>query len=352
MTDSPNTTSDTDPLPARTGSVSSRRTTRMAAVVALAAIPVLAAAADDTVTTTETTTTETASSTADTTTTTADTTTTIGGDTTTTADTSTTTTTDTSRRRPPRPQSRRRPRRADTTTTTIAAATPLAAAAAVALPAAPANLRARRSGTTVSLAWKPCPAPKRTRYISPRRVPVRSPSLARGPQPAFTIGNLDAAPATTSCLRRERRWLVANEHHLVVAPMPRPAARPTSAPAGRHHRLRSPGTPCPAPTTYKVYVATSGAGPFTVAGTWSSPAFTVGNLDVGTRYYVRVSAGNAAGWSPTSTTLVVPGASRCAGQPEGPALGGQHLVGVGRRRRERASTSSTWRHRPQARTRS
>ena len=86
MTDSPTGTSDTDPLPARSGAVRSRRPTRMVAVVALAAIPVLVAAADDDTTTTTTTTTETTSTTADTTTTTAETTTTTTADTTTTDD--------------------------------------------------------------------------------------------------------------------------------------------------------------------------------------------------------------------------------------------------------------------------
>jgi len=68
----------------------------------------------------------------------------------------------------------------------------------------------------------------------------------------------------------------------------------------------------PGALTYKVYVASSGAGPFTVAGTRSSAAFTVGNLDVGTRYYFRVSASNLAGWSPVSTTLVMPALARPA----------------------------------------
>jgi hypothetical protein len=68
----------------------------------------------------------------------------------------------------------------------------------------------------------------------------------------------------------------------------------------------------PGATTYKVYVASSGAGPYTVAGTRSTAAFTVGNLDIGTRYYFRVSAGNLAGWSPVSATLVMPAVVRPA----------------------------------------
>ena len=114
-------------------------------------------------------------------------------------------------------------------------------------------------------------------------------------------------PLLRSCLRQQRRGLVANEHHPCRGTdVLRPAA-PANLRARRSDTTISLAwNAVPGAETYKVYVATSGAGPFTVAGTWPSAAFTIGNLDAGTRYYVRVSASNAAGWSPTSTTLVVP----------------------------------------------
>ncbi len=177
----------------------------------------------------------------------------------------------------------------------------------MALPAAPANLRARRSGTTISLAWNAVPGAETYKvYVATSGA---GPFTVAGtwPSAAFTIGNLNARTRyyVRVSAANAAGWSPTSTT-LVVAPMPRPAA-----PANL--RARRSGTTIslawnavPGAETYKVYVATSGAGPFTVAGTWPSAAFTIGNLNARTRYYVRVSAANAAGWSPTSTTLVVP----------------------------------------------
>ena len=110
---------------------------------------------------------------------------------------------------------------------------------------------------------------------------------------------------------------VAGESYttLVVPPTtttPPPAAAERAAPANLRlphvRQLPPPGDAVPRRrprcTSPPVPVRTI------VAGTRSTPALV--GADVGTRYYVRASASNAAGWSPTSTTLVVPGVLRPA----------------------------------------
>jgi fibronectin type 3 domain-containing protein len=174
-------------------------------------------------------------------------------------------------------------------------------------PAAPANVRARRSGHTVALAWNAVPGADTYRiYIASSGA---GPFTVAGtwPTPAFTVGNLD--PGTRYYVRvsasNTAGWSPVSTT-LVVAPLARPAA-PSNVRARRSDTtVALAWNAVPGAQTYNVYVASSGAGPFTVAGTWPTPGFTVGNLDEDTRYYFRVSAGNAAGWSPVSSTLVVP----------------------------------------------
>ncbi len=52
-------------------------------------------------------------------------------------------------------------------------------------------------------------------------------------------------------------------------------------------------------------MATSAAGPYTKLNTWPRASYTAGGVRPATRYYFRVFAGNAAGWSPMNATLVV-----------------------------------------------
>ncbi len=173
----------------------------------------------------------------------------------------------------------------------------------------------------------PCPALTRTRCTSHRQAPVRSPSPARGRPPRSPSGTSTSTPATTSVFRRQRRGLVTVSATLVVPPIATTLLATTIAPVTRpaaptHLRGRRTGdavalawNAVPGAQTFKVYVASSGARPFTVAGTRSTPAFTVGNLDVNTRYYFRISASNAGGWSPMSATLVMPAVVRPAAPP-------------------------------------
>ena len=321
-----------------------RRRARAVAIVALVAIPVLSAAADDDDhhdrrhhqhrahdhrrrhhdhqhRTHDTTTT------ADTTTTTADTTTTAADTTTTAAETTTTT----PRRRRPRPASPR--------------SSPV--------PRAPANLRGRRTGDAVALAWNAVPGA--TTYLVYVASSGAGPFTVAGTRstPAFTVGNLDVGT------RYYFRVFAGNaagwspmSATLVVPAVVRPAAPPNLRGRRTGDTVALAWDAVPGAQTYKVYVASSGAGPFTVAGTRSTPAFTVGNLDAGTRYYFRVSAGNAAGWSPTSATLVMGALPPPLPPTSAPAAGRTTSRWRGTPFRERARTSSSWRRRPPARTRS
>jgi hypothetical protein len=52
-------------------------------------------------------------------------------------------------------------------------------------------------------------------------------------------------------------------------------------------------------------MATSPSGPYTKLNVWPRPSYTAGGVNARARYYFRVFAGNAAGWSPASATLAV-----------------------------------------------
>ena len=54
---------------------------------------------------------------------------------------------------------------------------------------------------------------------------------------------------------------------------------------------------------YRVRRATSPAGPWTAIGRTTKRKFTATGLTNGTRYYFRIAAHNAAGWSPASTVV-------------------------------------------------
>jgi hypothetical protein len=175
-------------------------------------------------------------------------------------------------------------------------------------PAAPANLRARRFGDSVALAWNPVAGA--SIYL------VHIASAAAGPYtiagtratPAYTVSNLDARTRYYFRVFAGNGASWSPVSPTLVVPGLVPPTAPTNLRAYRSgSSVALAWNPVAGAENYIVYVASSAIGPYTIAGTRSTPGYTVSNLEARARYYFRVFAGNGAGWSSVSPTLVVPG---------------------------------------------
>ena len=124
---------------------------------------------------------------------------------------------------------------------------------------------------------------------------------------AFTIGNLDEDTRYYVRVSAGNAAGWSPVSTTLVVPAPAPPAAPANLRARRWaDNISLAWDAVPGTSSYLIFMATSATGPYTRLNAWPRASYTAGGVSQTTRYYFRVFAVNAEGWSPMSTTLVVP----------------------------------------------